>query len=31
VIQYSRRRVTLPEQSLTGPWRELVDRVKSTQ
>ena len=30
-IRISRRRVTLPEQSVTGPWRELVDRVKSTQ
>jgi hypothetical protein len=30
-IRYSRRRVTLPEQLLTGPWRELVDRVRSTQ
>lgn len=30
-IRISRRRVTLPEQSITGPWRELVDRVKSTE
>ena len=27
-IQCSRRRVTLPEQSLDGPWRELVNRVQ---
>jgi len=27
-IQCSRRRVTLPEQKLEGPWRELVDRVR---
>jgi hypothetical protein len=25
------RRVTLPEQQLTGPWRELVDRVTGAQ
>ena len=29
VIRCSRRRITLPEQKLEGPWRELVDRVKS--
>jgi len=27
-IQCSRRRVTLPEQKLDGPWRELVTRVQ---
>ncbi|WP_349898335.1 protealysin inhibitor emfourin [Parafrigoribacterium soli] len=27
-IECSRHRVTLPEQQLTGPWRELVDRVR---
>jgi len=27
-IQCSRRRVTVPEQALEGPWRELVDRVR---
>lgn len=26
-IRVSRRRITLPEQRVTGPWRELVDRV----
>lgn len=31
VIRYSRRRVTLPEQLVTGPWRELVDRVRDTE
>jgi hypothetical protein len=30
-IRYSRRRVTLPEQQLTGPWRELVDRVRNAE
>jgi len=30
-IRYSRRRVVLPEQQLTGPWRELVDRVRNTE
>jgi hypothetical protein len=30
-IRYSRRRVTLPEQQLTGPWRELVDRVRQAE
>ena len=27
-IGVSRRRITLPEQELTGPWRQLVDRVR---
>lgn len=27
LIRVSRRRITLPEQRLQGPWRELVDRV----
>ncbi|GAB3140617.1 protealysin inhibitor emfourin [Marisediminicola antarctica] len=27
-IGVSRRRITLPEQDLTGPWRLLVDRVR---
>ncbi|HEV7950699.1 MAG TPA: protealysin inhibitor emfourin [Glaciihabitans sp.] len=27
-IRCARHRVTLPEQQLTGPWRELVDRVR---
>ncbi len=27
-IGVSRRRITLPEQDLTGPWRQLVDRVR---
>ena len=27
VIRVPRRRVTMPEQQLTGPWRDLVDRV----
>ena len=27
-IQVARRQVTLPEQALDGPWRELVDRVQ---
>ena len=26
-IRVSRRRITLPEQQLAGPWRTLVDRV----
>lgn len=30
-IRCSRRRVTLPEQQLTGPWRELVDRVRQAE
>jgi hypothetical protein len=30
-IRYSRRRVTLPEQQLTGPWKELVDRVRDAE
>lgn len=29
-IQYSTHRITLPEQQLTGPWRELVERVQKT-
>ena len=29
VIRYSRHRITLPEQRLEGPWRELVDRVRA--
>lgn len=28
VIRVSRRRITLPEQQLDGPWRELVNRVR---
>jgi hypothetical protein len=28
VIRASRRSVTLPEQQVTGAWRELVDRVR---
>lgn len=27
-IECSRHRITLPEHQLTGPWRELVDRVR---
>jgi hypothetical protein len=27
-ITCSRHRITLPEQQLTGTWRELVDRVR---
>lgn len=27
-ISCARRRVTLPEQQVVGPWRELVDRVR---
>jgi hypothetical protein len=27
-IRWSRRVVTLPEQEVTGGWRELVDRVR---
>lgn len=27
-ISCASRRVTLPEQQLVGPWRELVDRVR---
>jgi hypothetical protein len=30
-IRYSRRRVTLPEQQLTGVWKELVDRVREAE
>ena len=29
-IGVSRRRITLPESELTGPWRQLVDRVRIT-
>ena len=27
-IRVSRRQITLPEQQLAGPWRELVERVR---
>jgi hypothetical protein len=27
-IRVSRRQITLAEQQLAGPWRELVDRVR---
>ena len=27
-IQVSRRRIILPEPQVTGPWRELVERVQ---
>lgn len=27
-IRVSRRQITLPEQKLDGPWRELVERVR---
>ncbi|MCU1406626.1 MAG: hypothetical protein JWQ43_2929 [Glaciihabitans sp.] len=30
-IRYSHHHATLPEQQLTGPWRELVDRVRNTE
>ncbi|PRY69681.1 hypothetical protein B0I08_102358 [Glaciihabitans tibetensis] len=30
-IRYSRRRVTIPEQLVTGPWLELVERVKQVE
>jgi hypothetical protein len=30
-IRCSRRRMVLPEQQLTGAWRELVDRVRDTE
>ena len=30
-IRCSRHRVVLPEQQVTGPWRELVDRVRNTE
>jgi len=30
-IRFSRRTVILPEQQLTGPWRELVDRVRQSE
>jgi hypothetical protein len=28
-IRVSRRQITLPEQHLDGPWRELVERVRT--
>ena len=28
LIRCSRRRISLPEQKLEGPWRELVERVR---
>jgi len=28
-IRVSRRQIVLPEQKLEGPWRELVDRVRT--
>ncbi|MFP7833726.1 protealysin inhibitor emfourin [Marisediminicola sp. LYQ134] len=28
-IRVSRRRITLPETRVEGPWRELVDRVRA--
>jgi len=28
LIRCSRRRISLPEQRLDGPWRELVERVR---
>ncbi len=28
-IRVSRRQITLAEQQLSGPWRELVDRVRA--
>ena len=30
-IRYSHRHVVVPEQQLTGPWRELVDRVRDAE
>jgi hypothetical protein len=30
LIRVNGRRVTLPEQRVQGPWRELVDRVRAT-
>ncbi|WP_208324034.1 protealysin inhibitor emfourin [Diaminobutyricimonas sp. TR449] len=27
-VRCARREATIPEQQLTGPWRELVDRVR---
>ncbi len=30
LIRANGRRVTLPEQRVQGPWRELVDRVRAT-
>jgi 16S rRNA U516 pseudouridylate synthase RsuA-like enzyme len=29
LIRVSRRRITLQEQQVDGPWRELVERVKA--
>ena len=29
VVRVSRRRITLPESQLRGPWRELVERVQA--
>lgn len=29
-IRVSRRQITLPEQKLAGPWRQLVERVLDT-
>lgn len=28
VIRASRRRITLPERAVEGPWRDLVERVR---
>ena len=28
VVRVSRRRVTIPEAQLAGPWRDLVERVR---
>ena len=28
-IRVSRRQITLPEERVEGPWRELVERVRS--
>ena len=30
-IRWSRRRATLPEQQVTGAWRELVERVRKAE
>ena len=30
VVRVSRRRITLPESRLEGPWRELVERVQAS-
>ncbi|TBN56428.1 hypothetical protein EYE40_02885 [Glaciihabitans arcticus] len=29
IVRVSRRRITLPESRLEGPWRELVERVQA--